>query len=126
MFLTALEVRSAGKFWVLTSPLVYKSARHGTFIVPTGFRTDFASVPRIPFIYALFGNRSHSAAALHDFLYSKDSPVSRRVADAVFKEAMESRGQSKCVCFTMWTAVRLFGWTHYKRMEEKNADKSGS
>ena len=40
-----------------------------TITVPTGFLTDFASVPRMPFVFLLFGDVAHEAAVIHDYLY---------------------------------------------------------
>ena len=43
--------------WQLTQPLVYKSdITGGTYTVPTGFVTDFASVPRVPIVFLLCGD----------------------------------------------------------------------
>lgn len=81
----------------LTSPLIYESdTLKQTIIVPEGFVTDFASVPRIPFIYMLLGNLGNSAACLHDFLYTPPhepqkfgcSPVTRKIADKVLQGAI--------------------------------------
>lgn len=113
-FKTNLDVRSKGKFWSLLSPLIFESDTFGEIIVPRGFRTNFASVPRIPIIYAMFGNTSHKSATLHDYLYTKRAKMSRKSADRVFIEAMTSRRQSKWRRIPMWAAVRLFGKWHYK------------
>ena len=112
-FKTKLQVESQGKFWKLLSPLVFDSDKHGEIVVPVNFLTDFASVPRIPFIYAVFGNTSYSAATIHDYLYSGLHQISREDADAVFLEAMESRKQSKWHRKVMWKAVRWFGKGSY-------------
>ncbi|OHE77783.1 MAG: hypothetical protein A3F67_08060 [Verrucomicrobia bacterium RIFCSPHIGHO2_12_FULL_41_10] len=81
----------------LTSPLVYQSGvLNDTIIVPEGFVTDFATVPRLPIVYALLGNLGNAAACLHDFLYTAPhgisahavcNAVSRKLADQVLKEA---------------------------------------
>lgn len=70
-FLTKLqdEELDNGKHRLLT-PLIYWSSTVGLVIVPTGFVTDFASVPRIPFVYWLFGGLGDREAVVHDFLYS--------------------------------------------------------
>lgn len=81
----------------ITSPLIYDSnTLKQTIIVPEGFITDFASVPRIPFLYALLGNLGNSAACLHDFLYTPPHepqragcvPVDRKTADKVLQGAI--------------------------------------
>lgn len=123
-FKTKLRVESDGKYWVLFEALVFDSdIIAGIVKVPVGFRTDFASVPRIPFIYSLFGNQSHSAAVIHDWLYSGQELISRKTADLIFKEAMKKRGQTKWRRNLMFWAVRLFAGFAYKPfMEKKNAN----
>jgi len=113
-FKTKLQVESAGKFWKLLAPLVFESDEFGDIIVPAGFLTNFASVPRIPIVYAIFGNTSHRSATLHDFLYSKDTDFTRKTADGIFIEAMKSTGQPKWRRVPMWWAVRVLGEWHYK------------
>ena len=55
----------------LTDALVYESTSlGGLIVVPGGFITDFASVPRVPIAYLVTGGLGNSAACLHDFLYS--------------------------------------------------------
>jgi len=112
-FKTKLQVESHGQYWKLLSPLIFDSNIYGEIIVPVGFFTDFASVPRIPIVYALFGNKSHSSATLHDYLYSGFLDISRKDADSIFLEAMESRNQSKWSRRVMWKAVRWFGGDSY-------------
>ena len=109
-FKTQLKVESAGNYWRLLEALVFDSDIIGIVRVPAGFMTDFASVPRIPLVYSLFGNTSHNAAVIHDWLYSGKREVSRKTADAVFIEAMEVRGQSKWRRYIMYAAVRAFAF----------------
>lgn len=114
-FLTELCVKSDGKYWRLVDALVFDSDIVGVIRVPAGFKTDFASVPRIPFVYSFFGNTSHSAAVIHDWLYSGKKKISRKDADAVFVEAMEVRHQSKWQLYPMFVAVRLFACFSFKK-----------
>lgn len=107
-FKTRLQVESDGKYWRLLQPLVFDSDDYGFIKVPTGFKTDFASVPRIPLVYSMFGNTSHSSAVIHDYLYSGEKKISRKDADKIFIEAMESQNQSKWRRKPMFWAVRLF------------------
>lgn len=99
--------------WQLTAALVYQSdVADQTFIVPRGFRTDLASVPRLPIIFLLTGDSSSEAAVVHDMLYT-DKPVPRRVADAVLREASAVTGVPWWRRNLMWAGVRLFGWSHW-------------
>jgi hypothetical protein len=55
------------QFWAVEQPLVYRG-RRDRFTVPVGFRTDFASVPRVAvWLIPRFG-RYTPAAILHDWL----------------------------------------------------------
>lgn len=116
-FLTELRVENAsglddGK-WRLTAPLVYQSDVAGmTFTAPAGMVTDFASVPRAPLAYMLFGDRASEAAVIHDYIYGSHV-VPRAVADAVLREASAVTGVSWFSRNSMWLGVRLFGGSHW-------------
>jgi len=123
-FLTELEVTCIDDgSWKLVSHLAYESDLVGTIIVPAGFETDFASVPRVPIFYVLFGDRAHRESVLHDYLYRVDAKpeVSRSNADEVFLEAMKERGKGFFVRRAMYWGVRLGGWTawHKRKVEGK-------
>jgi hypothetical protein len=100
--------------WELTEPLVYDSDRAAmTITVPAGFKTDFASVLRLPVIYLLFGDKAHGPATVHDYLY-QTGIVKRKLADDVFAEAMRvSTRLSGFDRWMMWAAVRVFGGSHF-------------
>lgn len=115
-FLTDLDctlVDDRDGLWRLDAPLVFFSeVADGKIEVPAGFTTDFASVPRLPLIYALYGDRNRKAATLHDYLYrNKTHP--RSICDAVFREAMRADGESWPVAFAMWLGVRVGGAFSY-------------
>lgn len=113
-FLSQLVVRRMpSDVWKLIEPLVYASAHLDRNItVPAGFETDFASVPRLPLAYLLFGNVADEAATVHDFLYSSGL-VSRKDADEVFAEASAAAGVAAWRRGPMWLGVRLFGGSRY-------------
>jgi hypothetical protein len=95
--------------WILCKPLVYDSdVAKQTITVPAGFQTDLASVPRLPVVYLLTGDSARSAAVVHDWLYS-----SRKVADAVLREASEVSGVPAWRRWLMWAGVRVGGASHY-------------
>jgi len=104
--------------WELVEPLVYESDVAGmTITVPAGFKTDFASVLRLPVIYLLFGDKAHAPATVHDYLYHSGL-VKRKTADDVFAEAMRASTRLSAVeRGMMWAAVRLFGGLHYGEKE---------
>lgn len=113
-FVTDLDSRDidevAGLFQLL-APLVYCSdLLHEMIIVPEGFVSDGASVPRLPFAYMVVGGKGKRAAVVHDWAYSGGLPVSREVADNVFAEALRSCGYNALVVGLMFAGVRLGGW----------------
>lgn len=78
--------------WRLLRSFVYDSdVAKARIIVPNGFVTDFASVPRVPVAYWLFGGEAQAAAVIHDFLYTTGI-FPKDVADSVFYEAMRASG----------------------------------
>ncbi len=118
-FFTELDARLTGRReWELLSPLGYRSdLLDCTILVPTGFQTDFASVPRIPVIFTLWGDRAHREAVIHDYLYRMDSEpvVSRKEADRVFLEAMKARGKPRYISQAMYRGVRVGGWAAFHK-----------
>ena len=116
-FKTHLEGRylDDGRY-VLSEDLVYFSELlNKDIIVPKGFETDFASVPRVPIAYWLFGGKAHHESVVHDYLYRTNPHIcTRRQADNVFKEAMTSRKKGFFVKGSMWLGVRLGGKSSWK------------
>lgn len=106
-------VSSDPERWRLYSPLIYLSDLLGPIIVPVGFETDFASVPRIPVLFFLAGGFAKAPSVIHDFLYSERNNFTREQADAVFLEAMEVDGVSAWRRNGMYQAARLFGASHF-------------
>lgn len=96
----------------LMTPLVYESDIMGMVMVPAGFVTDFASVPRVPIVYMLFGDRAHHESVPHDFFYQTHI-VTKAVADKVFLEAMKARGKSWFIRYAMYLGVVLGGASSY-------------
>ena len=80
-------------------------------IVPAGFITNLASVPRLPFVYYLAGGRGVKAATLHDYLYHAKEP--RGWADAVFLQALRAEGEPEPIALAMYAAVKAGGGAHY-------------
>ena len=116
-FLTELDakLKDDDKIWVIDSPLIYQSDILGKIEVPAGFETDFASVPRIPLFYTLFGDRAHRESVVHDYLYRSDSKpwASCQMANDVFLEAMKCRGKSWAIRYPMYWGVCLGGNLSY-------------
>lgn len=123
-FLTELEVKEIGEgIWELVSPLRYYSELLDKEIeVPSGFFSDFASVPRLPLVYSMYGDRAHRESTLHDWLYY-NAFVKRNVADKIFLEAMESRGKSFFIRWGMYLGVRAGGWKAWNEHRRKGHPK---
>ena len=90
-------------------------------VVPAGFETDFASVPRG--LWNLFPpwGRYGKAAVVHDYLY-KQQLGTRAAADRIFREAMAVLDVPAWKRWLMWSGVRAFGWIawrHHKGEEER-------
>jgi hypothetical protein len=88
------DTASSGRgIWRLTKPLRYCSDVLGReIVVEPGFLTDYASVPRIPVAYWLFGDTSHRAAVVHDWLYHHHEICDEATANTVLLEAMTVEG----------------------------------
>ena len=118
-FISELDARlkDDDKVWTLDSPLIYLSDLLGEIVVPAGFETDFASVPRLPIIYTFFGDRAHREAVIHDYLYRSDSvPLATYdEANNVFFEAMECREKNWFVRNLMYAGVCVGGFTSYHK-----------
>jgi len=115
-FMTDLTIELVGgdEVWMLTSPLRYYSSLVDAEIeAPTGFVTDFASVPRVPVAYTAFGNRAHRESVIHDYLYQTHL-ASKNASDRIFLEAMKARGKPLWVRSAMYLGVVLGGWSAYK------------
>lgn len=112
-FLTDLKVsltdESVDKKWRVDAPLIYQSIEHAMrIVVPAGYLTDFASVPRVPFAYWLAGGTAHQAAAVHDYLCDTKT-VDSGVAADIFGEAMKETGIASWRRSIMVAMVRTFG-----------------
>ena len=93
--------------WELVEPLTY-TGNSEQFVVPPGYRTDFASVPRIlTWLLPRYG-RYTKAAILHDFLCdeARAGRLQRSDADGMFRRAMRELGVSFLKRWLMWAAVR--------------------
>lgn len=108
--------------WLLIQNLTfYDVPGLGNVTVPAGFDTDFASVPRLPFMFWFLGDRADYAAVLHDWLY-RTANATRREADRAFLWAAEMEGVGRISRWTMWAGLRVGGWTSYDQRHKDNKE----
>lgn len=91
----------------------------GLIIVPAGFYTDGASIPK-PFhnILGPFGSYFPSAL-VHDYNYSSFNTVfTREESDELFLEGMDILKVPFLTRYSIYYAVRLFGWMFYSGYNE--------
>ena len=104
----------SGRRFRLLSPfavaIVHDGERH-QIVVPAGFVSDFASVPRIFWSWIPPHGRYLWASVVHDFLYHVGAPsgITRAEADHVFYQMMLHAGVSKWRARIMYGAVRVGG-----------------
>jgi hypothetical protein len=114
-FETPLSVTPEGdRMWRLVEPLRYRGAVD-EWTIPTGYATDFASVPRVAsWLIPTYG-RWTRAAVVHDYLITHELPAGRISSidvDGVFRRILRELGVSTPRRWLMWAGVRwgaLFG-----------------
>ncbi len=115
---------SDGRNWRLCRSFTYhigtKHSRH-YIRVPKGFITDFASTPNFLWNWLPYWGKYGKAAIVHDWLYKKKEiqgkPVTRCLADKIFKEAMIVGGTPSWKAQLMYLAVHWFGWLAWKEVK---------
>lgn len=112
MFLTRANVEDDPEpdIWVVMSPLIWVDPTFGRLIVPAGFRTDLASIPRLlrnlPFLDP--NGPSRRPAIAHDWLYAwrgwgKDK------ADEFLRAALLAEGAYTATAAAYYYAVHWGG-----------------
>jgi len=112
-----------GESWELVEPFEYyiDEPDGEKIVVPAGFRTDFASIPR--FAWSIIGSpwgKYGKAAVIHDYGYFK-TLYTRKKVDRIFLEAMKTLGVGWLKRRTMWLAVRIGAgkiWRKYSQQVE--------
>ena len=113
-----------GKYWRLEKEFEYRigSLDSNQFvIVPKGFITDFASIPKFLWFLPCWA-KFNKAPILHDYLYRTrrimGDKITRKRADDIFLEAMlvewRYRRSRHSVAWIEYLAVRILGWQTWR------------
>lgn len=125
------SLRAGRSLWAVQRALEYQVGDdpNELIVVPPGFVTDLASVPRAVWSFYPPDGPWAKAAIIHDFLYTtkgtgkwnahvgitRADPYTRQEADGVLREAMADRKVGKWEQSVIWASVRLGGaggWGH--------------
>ena len=106
--LTLTSIRGT-KYFRVDGKFLYGSNKQGSiFQVPDGYKTDFASIPRI--FWTVLGHpagKHRDAAVVHDYLCTSKI-VPRNISDAVFEEGMSELGVNVVRRKVYWAGVRTY------------------
>jgi len=86
--------------------------------IPKNFETDLASIPRWLWpIVAPAHSKLMQASILHDYLYAEPEGFNRKEIDSIFYDVLVNNGVDKTHAYLMYSAVRLFGGSHFNYAE---------
>lgn len=129
MFVTAdgkpsrlIAVEVSKRDWELHEPLEYLRSDGERIVVPAGFITDFASVPKfVPFAYVIFKDEGRKAATIHDYYY-RVAGKDKHEADKLFLGALRDSPEVAIwkIVLLYW-AVALFGFFSWKESEKRRS-----
>ncbi len=119
-FTTALVVSplADGKSWVVLNDFKYYVGDENSkniINVSEGFVTDFASVPRLFWLFIPRWGKYGNAAVIHDWLYWEQKETNRKEADDILREGMGVLNASRLQKSAIYYAVRWFGWLAWFR-----------
>jgi hypothetical protein len=108
--LKTIRVEQVGDvLWKLLATVVYLG-RYGTYTVPVGYLTDFASVPRWLWWFTPQSGRWNGAAIVHDWLITNgllgEIDITSPQVDAEFRHALHACGVGLIRRWLMWAGVR--------------------
>lgn len=98
-----------GESWTLGEAVTYVG-KYGTYLVPAGYITDFASVPRLLWWFTPRSGPWNKAAIVHDWLITNgllgEIDITSIRVDAEFREALKACDVSWVRRWLMWAGVR--------------------
>lgn len=101
-----------GNVYTLREPIYYRE-----LVVPVGFKSDGASVPRFfwRLVFPPGDTQALRAAFLHDFIYrTHPAGWTRAQADALFRDVLIADGVPKWRAWLAWSGVRIGGAKAWK------------
>lgn len=113
----SVKIYRYGELPELTEDLVYTMDDGITYKIPKGFKTDFATIPRIFWnIIAPIGKHT-LPSVLHDYLYTEGYKfgLNRKQADKIFWDAMIASHVAQITANIMWFCVRVFARKHFNK-----------
>ena len=116
MFTTDLILidTNTGKDWYLHKDLIWQTEKQ-LIIVPAGFRTDLASIPRLIRSFYPKTGKQNRAAVLHDYCYRTPELFDDKAkADRLFLKAMISCGVRKTKAKAFYRGVKWFGGSSWR------------
>lgn len=101
--------------WEVVEDFIYQ-LNDFQIIVPKGFITDLASVPKILWGLCPPHGKHTTAAVVHDYLYSEynEYGINRTLADKIFLRIMKEYHVSYIIRNIMYRGVRMFGEPFWK------------
>ena len=87
-----------------------------TIIIPKGFQSDFASIPRVFWpVQSPYDYKNIAPAILHDYQYTCPNNLSRSKIDSIFYSALIDNRVNPVVAYAFWLAVRVGGDSHFNK-----------
>lgn len=114
----SLEDRAEPDLWTVTAPLIWQDAVYGRLVVPAGFVTDLASIPRLfrnlPWLDP--NGLSRRPAVVHDWLYGSQPGrrYGKKFADSFLRAALIAEGATHGDAMTFYYAVHWFGGSSWR------------
>ena len=112
-----LRHRPGHERWEVIRPLQYRIHDGRLIVVPVGYRTDLASVPRLAWrIVPRDHDQARRPAVVHDHIYTDlTHRFTKAEADRIFYDARLEEGMHKPLAWLMYCAVRLGGRGNWGR-----------
>lgn len=91
-------------------------------LIPAGFVTDLASVPRIPIAFLCLGGRGKKAAVVHDWLYATGF-YNQRACDFYFYMLLRETGIGFIAARMFLFGLNIGGFKAYNDYERKRKEQ---